>query len=261
MDFIKTFLSEVSFFEPRISLAAGTKHVAVPKVMSFDAAQPEQHGGLLILSWTTKDADYVRLSYACSERVLIFGEQGSAWCGDTLGDQPNVSANLSPRSSLRVRLTAFHKYDLSAVSVTVTLTPSSHGRGFPASAKPVMAAAHTYNPLPNGLVSPPQNIEISLSQANRPGAAGYSQGSSVKIKWKEHSMTSDSCVNLWLVRDGANSVKHFVLNVAHRCMSPAQGGEYTWKVSSEISGSGFRIYAEAPGKRSAALSEPFSIVP
>jgi hypothetical protein len=231
-------------------------------VTSFNVAPGEPRRSQDTFSWTTKDADYVRLSFQCSQSVWISGNGQSALCGDPrVHEPPNVSSNLSPNSSVRLLLTALRKYDPGSVPVTATLTPFSHGRAFLHSAESLTAKAYAFNPIPNGIVGAKQNIELSLPQTNGSGPARYAQRSSVRIKWKEPDGGRDVCVNLWLVRDSANGVKNFVLNVGRRCLSPAKAGEYMWTIPNDVTGSGFRIYAASPGNASTALSGPFAIEP
>jgi hypothetical protein len=268
-DSIGIILSHVYFFEPKTPNQVRTEPSAPPKVKSFTVA-PGEAGSplpLLAFSWATEGTDYVRLSFKCSESVSIMygGDRQPAECGDAFLTYPDFSSNLSPNSSVKLSLTAFQKYDLSTVPVTITLTPFSHGRAFPASAKSLTAEAHGYNPIPGGIVSAPQSIRLILARAGAGGATSYAQGSSVQIKWEDPDpgATRDTCVHLWLVRDGPGGIKSYVLNVGRGCVSPAKAGQLTWTVPHEISGSGFRIYARTsgPGIIAAALSAPFNIAP
>ncbi|MGH8275418.1 MAG: hypothetical protein ACRETH_01860, partial [Steroidobacteraceae bacterium] len=162
---IKTFLSQVHFYQPRTAEHRQAGPSAAPQVTSFTVARDEAGNSLDSFSWTSKDIDYVRLSFNCSQPVVIFGNGQSALCGEPrVHEPPNVSSNLSPNSSLKLSLTGFQKYDLGRVPVTVTLTPFSHGRAFPTSAKSLTADADAFNPIPDGIVAAKQHIELTLPE-------------------------------------------------------------------------------------------------
>jgi hypothetical protein len=116
-----------------------------------------------------------------------------------------------------------------------------------------------YNPFPKGVPSETRNMTIFYS-ASADGTSKYVQGSQFKIDWTD-SLGRDPCVNLYLVQDtGSGAAAAFRSQIVKRCLTPAASGSYTWTISSKYSGSGFRIYAAAPGGISSALGTPFSIV-
>ncbi|HYW65545.1 MAG TPA: hypothetical protein VFB10_02475 [Candidatus Dormibacteraeota bacterium] len=51
----------------------------------------------------------------------------------------------------------------------------------------------------------------------------------------------------------------FRQQLAHQCLAPARGGSYSWTIPNKYSGTGFRIFAAAPGRTSSALGAPFKI--
>ncbi|MFZ0888012.1 MAG: hypothetical protein WA005_06140 [Candidatus Binataceae bacterium] len=262
-DFIRTLLSRVSFARPQIARPVKNVPPPKPEVTSFTAAQGPPNPMIAALwrtelSWTTRNADYVELSYACSKRVVILEDQTPRTCrGDPIFH--DAVRNHSPDASAMLGLKALD-LDASEVPVVVTLVPFSHGTPYPEYGKSLTVSVPRWNPFPEGIHVVKKNIQIGLSPSDQPGTLSYHHGSSVEVTWND-SLSRDSCVNVWLVRDGPGGVENFVSRVAHKCVPPARSGRYVWTVPGELSGSGFRVYVAAPGNTSMAVSEPFAIAP
>jgi hypothetical protein len=201
---------------------------AIPKVISFTAssgvADQVTNRGQITFSWSTQNADYIKLSYRCTEGTA----NGIAILG-TRQDDP--------------------------ISILVTITPFSRGTAYGDLSKSLTVAVGPWNPFPKG--APAESRNITLSYSLGPEKI-YRRGSAMTIQWT-YSESRDACINLYLVRDNGSGVATYRARVAEKWLPPAGSGSYTWRLPNKYRGSGFRIYAAAPGNVSSALGERFEI--
>jgi hypothetical protein len=268
-----SILSQFSFSKPEVATAASSSPTTTPKVTSFSVSDPiadyTTNRGQINFSWTTQNADYVRLSYNCTggEEIIQNGlpslgldgviilETGAAGtgCGGKL-DVPQL-INHSPNSSLDVGF-ANSSYD-APVEVRVTITPFSHGVAYAKSAKTIPISVYPDGQFRNGPPTPTGNITV-LSPPNTKRVSNYRQGSSSKIEWTD-SREGDDHFWLSLVQDNTGNGIAYLYQIAGYVPRTGSSTNYTWVVPKSYSGSGFRISITS-GDR-AGISNPFNIVP
>ncbi len=216
--------------------------------------------GVANLSWTTEGADYVELSYRCSAFGLgvVIAEQGGSGGRNCENDSKPITPqtqqlNHPANSELELGVANFHHDD--PISIVVTLTSFSHGAAFPAGRKSITISVAPFNPFPKGIPSSTANISLTYSGGPKDS---YEQGVSLTLTWTD-TLSRDSCVNLLLVQDRGNGLQ-YAGRVSPECVRPAAAGTYTWTIPGRYSGSGFRVYAAAPGVQSSGIGPVFSIV-
>lgn len=278
--FVHTILSQLSFSKPQAETVASSDTSATPKVTSFTASastsgDPKSRGPITF-SWTTQNADFVRISYRCTggEEIikqglpnlgldgLVIMEKGAIGkgCGGKYGAHQIVDH--SPNSSVDV---GFGNASYNApVEVRVTLTPFSNGVAYAKSGETIAIGVYPDNPFLKGFPAPTKNITF-LSPANANGVSSYRQGSSSKIEWTD-SHKGDDHFWLHLVRDNASNSMTYLYQVAGYVPRTGNSISYTWVVPKSYSGSGFRIFINSEEHRvnkvpSYAVSPPFSIAP
>lgn len=260
---VNEFMRRISYSSSPTSSSPKNSKVT-PKVISFTSSSATVNGvndrGTAELSWTTKGADYVELSYRCSVFGLgiVIAEQGGAGGRNCENDPKPViphtqHLNHPPNSEVEVGLANFHHDD--PISIVVTITPFSHGAAYPASRKSITLSVASFNPFPKGI--PPSTANITILYAGSSKGA-YQQGSSLIVIWTD-TLSRDPCVNLLLAKDSGNGLQ-YVGRISQECLRPAAAGTYTWIIPARYSGEGFRVYATAPGQESSALGPVFSIV-
>jgi hypothetical protein len=276
----KTILEQFSFSMPQITTAVPNKPASSPKVLSFEAypliaTQPDG----ITFSWSTKDADFVRLSYSCTagEEIpdrdipnlgldgVIIMETGGAdmGCGGKF-DRPET-VNHSPDSSLDVDF-GNSSYD-APIQVRVTLTPFSHGVAYPKAAKtiPISVYPSSTQPesdVPGGAVG--TVTVISPPDTKQPSS--YKQGSKIKIEWVDSGKIK---THYWvhLVQDKPANRRVDLYQIAGYIPGGAESTSCMWLVPKSYSGSGFRIFISSESHLSETLppsdafSAPFNIVP
>jgi hypothetical protein len=260
---VKEFMRRISYLQPATVHLRENPSVT-PEVTSFTAASAVVNGandrGVAELSWTTEGADYIELSYHCS----IFGlgvaisEQGGAGGRNCENDPKPVTRqtqqlNHPPNSEVEVGLANFDHDD--PISIDITITPFSHGAGYPSARKSITIRVAPFNPFPKGI--PSSTASITLAYSGGPKDS-YKQAASLNLTWTD-TLSRDSCVNLLLVQDKGDGLA-YVGRISKECVQPASAGSYTWTIPARYSGDGFRVYAVAPGKQSSALGPVFSIV-
>ena len=260
---VQQFMRRITYLPPAIARSAGNPGTA-PRVTSFTASPTTVSGGndrgVAELSWTTEGADYIELSYHCSNFALgvVIAEQGGAGGRNCENDPKPITPqtqqlNHPPNSGVEVSLANFDQED--PISIVVTITPFSHGAAYSGARKSITISVAPFNPFPKGIPSATANI--TLTYAGGPKDA-YEQGTSLTVNWTD-TLSRDSCVNLLLARDSSNGID-YVGRVSQKCLAPAAAGTYTWTIPGRYSGRGFRLYVAAPGQESSALGPVFSIV-
>jgi hypothetical protein len=260
---LEEFMKRISYLPPKV-VSSPKPSNAVPKVTSFTVSSAIVNGvndrGVAEFTWTTQGADYVELSYRCSTFGLgvVIAEQGGAGGQNCENDPKPIipqtqQLNHPPNSELEVSLANFHHDD--PISIVVTITPFSHGVAYPTGRKSITIRVAPYNPFPKGIPSSTANITLTYSGGPKDS---YQQGASLTLTWTD-TLSPDPCVNLLLARDTGRGLQ-YVGRVSQQCLRPAAAGTYTWTIPGRYSGSGFRVYAAAPGQRSSGLGPVFSIV-
>jgi hypothetical protein len=259
---LKEFMRRISYLPPA-TVHSPENSSGTPKVTSFTTSSAIVNGvndrGVAELSWTTEGADYVELSYHCSNFALgvVIAEQGGAGGRNCENDPKPITRqtqqlNHPPNSEVEVGLANFHQLD--PISIVVTITPFSHGAPYPTARKSITISVVPFNPFPKGIPSSTANITLTYSRGPKDF---YEQGSSLVVNWTD-TLSRDPCVNLLLARDSGNGMQ-YVGRVSQECLRPATAGSYTWTIPVRYSGDGFRVYAAAPGQESSALGPVFSI--
>jgi len=260
---VEEFTRRISYF--RSTETISTSHPnQIPQVTLFTApskvADDARNNSSIVFSWATENADYVELSYDCSVVglgvVILEGEAGSRNCQN---DSKPIVADLrefthSPNSSAEISFGNSHHDD--PISIVVTITPFSHGVAYPTASRSLTISVNPYNPFPQGIPDSTANITLTYFADEN---SSYSHGSSLTIKWTD-ALSRDPCVNLYLVQDTTGG-HHYLAQIVDECLRPAAAGFYTWKIPDKYSGTGFRIYAAAPGLSSSAFGPVFSIIP
>jgi len=260
---LEEFMRRISYSLPA-AVSLPENPIDVPKVTSFTASSAVVNGvtdrGTTQFSWTTEGADYVEFSYHCSAFGLgvVIAEQGGAGGRNCENDSTPImpqtqQVNHAPNSTVEVGFGNFHHDD--RISIVVTMTPFSHGRAYSAANRSLTITVAPYNPFPQGIPNTTANINLNYSGVAK---VSYDQGSLLKIDWTD-TLTRDSCVNLYLVQERGGE-RRYVAQIVHECLQPAVAGSFTWTISEKYSGSGFRIYAVAPGRLSSAFGSAFSIL-
>jgi hypothetical protein len=260
---IDEFMGRISFSRPESGSRQVLELTQIPTVISFtassDVADDAKNRSSITFSWSTKNADYVEFSYDCSVVglgvVILEGGGGSRNCRNDpkpISPDPREFTH-APNSTTDTAFGNSSQED--PISIAVTITPFSHGTAYPAASKSITISVDPFNPFPKGIPSSTANIALTYSGTPR---KSHEQGSSLTVNWTD-TLSRDSCVNLFLVQDSGNGLQ-YVGRVSRECLQPATAGSYTWTIPSKYSGSGFRIYAAAPGLTSSALGPVFGIV-
>ena len=264
---VEPLVAAVSFVRPAIEVARESNPNAVPRVTKFEASSERAddvvNRGKIMFTWATKGADYVELSYRCAPAptgpgVVILEDGSPRECENSSPRiYPNGSPNRAPNAFQNVGFGNFHQGN--PVSITVSVTPFSHGTPYPDSRKSITIQVDPYNPFPEGVPAANGNILLTYP----PGADGkpnYLQRSSLTIGWKD-ARSHDPCVDLYLIQDDATGAANYRLQIADSCLSPSHSGSYTWTIPDKYAGAGYRILAITPGGTSSGLGPPFAISP
>jgi hypothetical protein len=262
---MEPLIAAVSFVHPAIAVSRESNPRAIPQVTSFEASSQSadvRNRGQITFSWSAQDADYVEFSYRCMPAPhgpgVVILERGAVRGCENANPRLNATLNLnrSPTGSQTVSFANFHEPD--PVSITVTVTPFSHATPYPDSSKSITIQVDPFNPFPRGLPSANGNIVLTYSPpVNANG--NYPQGSTLKISWQDAS-SRDPCVNLYLVQDNAAGAATYRLHLANSCLKPPRSGSYEWTIPDKYQGSGYQLFAMAPGGASSGLGPSFSIV-
>jgi hypothetical protein len=277
MNLINPLLAKVSFFQPTVPSLKERDPNAVPRVTGFSASSEIADGrtnrGQITFSWTTQDAEYVEFTYTCvvpDETAqggilsVVISENGpNRYCQNIPSFKRYSAGHFyhSPNSSEVMGFGYFDHDD--PTSVTVTITPFTHGAAYPASSKSLTIAISPYKPFPLGVPVDTRNMTLAYTPAAE-GTQGYQQGSTLSITWTD-TRIQDPCVILYLVQDnGRDGGEDYLLQINGKreigCLRPSRSGSYTWLVTSRYSGSGFRVLARTPGGTSGTLGAPFTII-
>jgi hypothetical protein len=275
LNLIKPLIASVSFFPPTVLPARESNPQSAPRVTEFAASSQTAdvaNRGLITFSWSTQDTDYVEFTYSCPNPLdieqrgvssVVISENGpNRYCKNTESFKTFSSGHFyhSPDSSAQIGFGYFNHDD--PTSVTVTITPFSHGAAYPDSGKSLTVTVNPYNPFQRGVPTDTRNMTLTYP----PGADGtrsYQQGSSLTIHWTDARM-QDPCVNLYLVQNNGAGGENYLLQINGTleigCLKPSSSGSYTWTVSTKYSGSGFRVLASTPGGISGTLGPSFNII-
>ena len=277
---VQTILSQLSFPKPQSPAIVSNKAKTKPEVLSFTAssltADDTKNRGSIKFSWSTRNTDFVRLSYNCTGgeeiqknglpnlgldgiAILEDGAVGKG-CGGKL-DTPQI-VNHSATSSLDV-VFGNSEFDTPAL-VRVTLTPYSHGIGYPNSSKTIPVSVYPRSQFSDGLPTPTGNITFG-SPSSAKGVPSYRQGASSKIEWADNR-EGDEHFWLHLVRDnGSGGGMTYLYQIAGYVPRTGDSTSYVWVVPKSYSGSGFRIFVNSRGRvgnqSSYGVSPPFEITP
>jgi hypothetical protein len=264
---VEAFIGRMSFVRPTIAVAREGNQNPLPRVIKFEAsskrAEDVTNRGQITFSWSTQDADYVEFSYRCvppprGPGVVIIESDGCCECENSsprLNRSP--SPNHSPNGSQTVGFGNYHETD--PISIIVTVTPFSRAMSYPNSSKSITIQVQPHNQFPQGVPAANGNITVAYATgAHRDGR--YQQGSSLTITW-EDALPRDPCVNLYLVQDDGKGGQSYRSHIADTCLSPSRSGSYKWTIPERYSGSGYRIFAMAPGARSSGMGPLFTITP
>ncbi len=266
---IDPLLATVSFSKPSIPMTPNESGAsAAPRVMDFkassDTADTAANRGQITLSWQTENADYVQLSYQCfpapngagvsiSEANIQRGCENNAM---HLGG--DMRPNHSPNASVEMLFGNFLRPE--PISIRVTLTPFSRAMAYPTASKSLTVQVDAFNPFPGGV--PAANGHVTLTYTPGVGASGrYRQGSPLTIQWRDNGSLRDACVNLYLVQDDGKGGLSYRLHIGDACLKPVRAGSYRWTIPNNYAGSGYRIFARAPGGSSSGSGAEFEIVP
>ena len=131
-------LQQTSYFKPELKLATvGVQENAVPTITSFEHDRPFVGGigmvTMMNISWRTQNADYVRLSYKCVDKVYVTIIQPttpgySIDCGEKAQDSS------MPNGSVELMLGNFTP---APVNVVISVEPFRAGVGYPKESRSV----------------------------------------------------------------------------------------------------------------------------
>jgi hypothetical protein len=226
---------------------------------SSNAASDATNRGAITFSWTTENADYAELSYTCSAVglgvVILEDGAGRRNCkNDPKPITPDPDQHThAPNSAAEILFRNMHHDD--PIFITVNIVPFSHGAPYPSATRSLKITVDPYNPYPKGIPSTTANIALSYAG---PVSKSYEQGAELTITWSD-GFSRDPCVNLLLAQNKAGE-EQYVGRVSQKCLAPAASGSFIWKIPMKYSGSGFRVYAAAPGGQSSAFGPSFDIM-
>lgn len=265
---IESLIAGVNFFRPATAPQKERNPRAAPRVTQFAAstqtADDATNRGQITFSWTTQDADYVELSYQCppppappAPPEVVIVEHGFPWSCENASPvfKSGAVQSRTPNGSATIGFGNYHRID--PISIIVRLTPFSHGKAYPDSAKSISIQIDPHNPFPEGVPAANGRVVVSYP-VSADGTTTLKQGSSLTVRWTD-TVPGDPCVNLYLVQDDGRGGQTYRLQLGGQCFMPASGGSYTWTIPVKYSGSGFRIYSRAPGGGPSGLGPPFSI--
>ena len=154
-DLARRLLSRLAFFRPRNGPSRQNASSSTPAVVSFSpsslVADDATNRGTIIFSWATRNADYVELSYRCTDtdgEIVILEAAKSRQCENARSPIPSESAwqeipiNYSPDGSATV---IFGNRRDSPAAVHVIVTPFSRGKAYPDSSKSVTITVDPFN--------------------------------------------------------------------------------------------------------------------
>ena len=126
--------------------------------------------------------------------------------------------------------------------------------------KSVTISISPYNAYPEGVPTSDRSMSLTLQPAST-GEFIYARGSAVNIRWVDTNSTPpDPCVNLYLIQNNEQGEATYLYKLSQPCLEQTNGtGSFLWTIPENFSGAGFRILGAAPGGRTHALSDPFSI--
>jgi len=130
-------LKQTSYFKPVLKLAAAGQENVAPTITSFEHDRPFVGGigmvTMMDISWKTQNADYVRLSYECIDKVYVTIIRPttpgySIDCGEKAHD------NSMPNGSVELMLDNFAP---APVNVVISVEPFRAGVGYPKESRSV----------------------------------------------------------------------------------------------------------------------------
>jgi len=135
---IDAFMKRVTYVRPA-KINPSSNESGSPRITSFtassDTADSVENRGSITFTWSSQGADYVQFSYRCSEIgqgivILEDGGSGRNCANDPKPISPNPEvASHAPNSSVNIGFGNHHRTQ--NISITVTVTPFSHGKAFP----------------------------------------------------------------------------------------------------------------------------------
>jgi hypothetical protein len=100
--------------------------------------------------------------------------------------------------------------------------------------------------------SVPDTVRYGFLTVTRPQGGGYFvQGSDLMIEWSKEGYIPSSCYRIGLIKDG-KEIRQITPSV---CVNG-----YTWKIPTDLWGSGFKVRVETVDKKVAAESKAFPII-
>jgi hypothetical protein len=276
---VQTTLSQLSFPKTQSPAVVSSKAKTEPEIVSFTAssttADDAKNRGSIKFSWSTRNTDFVRLSYSCTggEEIpqkgmpnlgldgIVILEEGAIGkgCGGKY-DTPQI-VNHSANTSLGIGF-GNSEFD-TPVLVRVTLTPYSHGVGYSNSSRTIPISVNPMSQFSDGLPTPTGNITFE-SPSSAKGVPSYHQGASSKIEWADNR-EGDEHFWLHLVRDNGSGGMKYLYQIAGYVPRTGDSTSYAWVVPKSYSGSGFRIFVNSQGRvgnqSSYGISAPFEIIP
>jgi galactose oxidase-like protein len=265
INLMQPLLAEVSYFPPSVETRKESKENAIPRVTEFVASSgtaDDINRGEITFKWATHDADYVELSFQCAPAPtrpgIVILEGGFPFDCENVKwhSNPAIPPNRSPNGGATFSFGNSLQDD--PISITVILTPFSHGIAYPDSSKSVAIQVDPDNPFPEGVPRANGNIVITYP-ASTDGTSNYRQGSVMTIHWTD-ALPHNPCVNLYLVQKNDGGGESFRLQLGRTCFQPSSSGSYAWTIPNQYFGTGYRIFARTPSGASSGLSTPFNIV-
>ena len=156
MKLIEPLLEAVSFVRPLVSITRKSPPKAAPRVTQFEASSKTAEKatlGQVTLSRSTQDAEYVEFSYTCEPPpsgpvVVILEGVNQRGCENARPRLYESSFGRSPSASQTITFGNSNERD--PITVTVKITPFSHGTPYPDSSKSIAIEVEPFNVSPKG---------------------------------------------------------------------------------------------------------------
>jgi hypothetical protein len=174
-----TLLSGIAFSKPEAK--PPSQPTGPPEILTFKPSSAAAGVGIhnsITFSWTSQNADYVRLQFSCAQGAVIVGDGYGGKCGSYL-----TSPKHAPDDSEKILFgtSNLSSPDRSSTPVTVTLVPFANGVAYPELAKSVTITIPPYNAFPGGVPTSDMRMSLTLEPSAN-GEYRFARGSIVNLK-------------------------------------------------------------------------------